>query len=247
MNLAAATENQGKRPVVDDQGFTPAAKGKSAPATGGGAQQSIVEQAASQNRFALLGPLLPPTVTSVSGPRKSTDSQKAALNPANITRNADDKSPSAAKVAIPAVAPAVPMYPGLARSPSAPTTAQPSTQPLPSLKPSASSAAPKHGMTTDEATAARLQGLPTIVRNQLLKKLGAVELEKRDADAATTATGKVVEPEKKPAPMELEDVNKMLGGKLRGKWGDSDESSECWAAGSQSFGYMSKRTRAWKV
>ena len=230
-NIAAATEGQAKRPAVDEQGFTLAGKSKSAPANRGVAQQSIIEQAASGNRFALLKEQPPPA--SVWGSRKSTDSQQTNVNLVSTSHNSDDKSTSTVKAAIRADTPATPAAP--ARNSQSPNSARRAAAWEFFINPPASYRRPKVSAATTEATPQRM---PMI--HQGPPKIEALESKMRSVDAAA---GKVVKPKKEPTPMDLEDVTKMSGGKSHGRRADSDESGENEQGKGQGSGALSNKNR----
>ena len=206
----AVAKSQQKRPTVDDQGFTLAAKGRSAPTNRGVAQQSIVEQSESDKRLALLDEL-----------------------PFSISRNADDKSPSAAKAALPALIPAAPLYPASARPLEDPSLSMFIDSPV-------SSFVPKHSATMAKAAAVRPLGRGMDLFYEEVRRIKALKSKKRIEDAATS---KLVESKKEHTPMGLENITKMLGGRSRGTWADSDESGEHEQGKGQGSGTLSNENR----
>lgn len=169
-NIKAAAESQEKR---HDQGLTLAAKSKSASANRGVTQQSLVVRSASDN-LALLDEL-----------------------PFSVSRNADDRSPLAAKAPIPADTLAAPLYQGSARNSASPTSARRSAAQAFFFNPPAIFNAQKYSATMTEATAARRQRQPSLFDREL-PSIQALESKKRSEDAAV---GKVVEPEDHPKPV----------------------------------------------
>ena len=283
-----------KLPVTeDDQGFTPAPLGKPAYAKRDLNWQSLEGQASSKTPFVLLhddGQRLPElpgrgdestdSESVPTGPtrgilnagqqdKKADFASRPLISPKNpreslVTESLSSKSPSTAKVAIPATPPAAPQDLKSASRTELHADTKLATKPAPSPN-SAVSSLGKRVLTMSFSTGAtplspspsesmaQVAAKPPLAlthpnlqehalgRAYLLKtykedqaKRAKEEAEKADIKSkvpgskkiADAAPGKVVEPGKPRASKvseEMQEITQMLGGKLPGKWGDSEE------------------------